>query len=104
MCVSDLAFKLGSRYLNFGIVAVLALIEAPTEQIGFIVMEEWSPQLFAEIPTPQQFLGCLRQCVEVSLWPRPASSSHKYMHFIPSTVCSCIVITSPTLIYPWVIY
>ncbi|KAI0797918.1 kinase-like domain-containing protein [Abortiporus biennis] len=47
------------------LIPIFDLIEVPIDQIAFIVMEEWSPQLITETPcTLRLFLGCLRQCIE----------------------------------------
>ncbi|KAI0079924.1 hypothetical protein K474DRAFT_1591059 [Panus rudis PR-1116 ss-1] len=46
-------------------IPILAFIEVPSDNIVFIVMEEWSPQLVAETPCNLRlFLGALRQCIE----------------------------------------
>ncbi|GLB34926.1 putative protein kinase [Lyophyllum shimeji] len=46
-------------------IPVLDLIEVRDDDIGFIVMEEWSPQLIADRPCCLGlFLAALRQCIE----------------------------------------
>ena len=48
------------------IIAILDLIDVPADNLGFIVMEEWSPQLVSDVPcTLRLFLGAIRQCIEV---------------------------------------
>lgn len=54
-------------------VAVLDLFECPEDDIAFIVMEQWCPQLFSD-SSPcclHSFLGAVKQFVEVNL-PRSA--------------------------------
>lgn len=47
-------------------IAILDLIDVPGDHLGFIVMEEWSPQLVSDVPcTLRLFLGAIRQCIEV---------------------------------------
>lgn len=44
------------------------MIEAPDDEIGFIVMEEWSPQLINGSPCCLRlFLGAMQQCIDVGL-------------------------------------
>ncbi len=46
--------------------AILGLIEVPEDNLAFIVMEEWSPQLVSDVPcTLRNFFGAIRQCIEV---------------------------------------
>lgn len=46
--------------------AVLDLIPVPEDDMGFIVQEEWSPQLVSSTPCSLRgLLRALRQCIEV---------------------------------------
>lgn len=78
------------------LVAILGLIEIPKDDIAFIVMEEWSPQLVPETPCSLRlFLGALRQCIEVSTRSVELSPP-MWLNSPDSTPYSCILITSPT--------
>ncbi|KAJ3559114.1 hypothetical protein NM688_g541 [Phlebia brevispora] len=47
-------------------IPILDLIDDAANNLGFIVMEEWSPQLVSDVPrTLRLFLGAIRQCIEV---------------------------------------
>jgi hypothetical protein len=48
--------------------AILDFVEIIKDNVVFIVMEEWSPQLITDPPCCLKgFLGALRQCIEVRL-------------------------------------
>ncbi|KAH7914692.1 kinase-like protein [Hygrophoropsis aurantiaca] len=59
-------------------IPILDLIDVPEDDLSFVVMEEWSPHLFAEIPCcRRQFLRALEQCIEhVAFMHR-----HQIVHF-----------------------
>ncbi|KDQ60784.1 hypothetical protein JAAARDRAFT_67217 [Jaapia argillacea MUCL 33604] len=46
-------------------IPILDMIAVPEDELGFIVMEEWSPQLVCDPPCCLRgFLSALRQCIE----------------------------------------
>lgn len=56
------------KYSDIESIAILDMIEAPDDEIGFIVMEEWSPQLINGSPCCLRlFLGAMQQCIDVGL-------------------------------------
>ncbi|EGN95944.1 hypothetical protein SERLA73DRAFT_59776 [Serpula lacrymans var. lacrymans S7.3] len=49
-------------------IPILDLIEVPKDDVGFIVMEEWSSNFIPETPCClDKFLDALTQCIEVSI-------------------------------------
>ncbi|KAH7926315.1 hypothetical protein BV22DRAFT_1033031 [Leucogyrophana mollusca] len=59
-------------------IPILDIIDAPQDDISFVVMEEWSPHLFAEIPCcRRQFLRALEQCIEHVVFMH----RHQLVHF-----------------------
>ena len=55
------------KHSDIKLTAILDTIEAPDDDIGFIVMEEWSPQLLIGSPCCLRlFLGAIRQFIDVS--------------------------------------
>ena len=56
------------KYFDIKPTAILDMIEAPGDDVGFIVMEEWSPQLLIGSPCSLRlFLGAMQQFIDVSL-------------------------------------
>lgn len=75
--------------------AILDLIEVVANELAFIVMEEWSPNFIPGPPrTLRLFLGALRQCIEVSLFPNLSWIRSDRLPNFCSTQCSCILIIS----------
>lgn len=58
------------------------MIPVPEDDIGLIVMEEWSPQSLTDPPCClRMFLGALQQCVDVGLSIRSVSNIGLLTHF-----------------------
>ncbi|KAL4077362.1 hypothetical protein V8B97DRAFT_1430589 [Scleroderma yunnanense] len=48
-------------------IPILDFLDVPSDEISFIIMEEWSSQLLSRIPTGlDEFLSAIHQCIEVN--------------------------------------
>jgi len=76
------------------------MIPVPEDEIGLVVMEEWSPQLLTDPPCcMRMFLAALQQCVDVGLPINSVSKICLLTCLSHSTPFSCISIISLILIY-----
>jgi hypothetical protein len=65
-CIRKLSKQTAEIYLPSQNLAILDLIDAPQDDLCFIVMEEWSANLFPETPVSLGYLvESLRHCIEV---------------------------------------
>jgi hypothetical protein len=81
------------------------MIPVLEDEIGFIVMEEWSPQLVTDPPCcMRMFLGALQQCIDVGLSIESVPKIRLLTRLSHSTSFSSISVISLISIYPCAIF
>lgn len=95
-CIRKLPKQIVEFYSPSKNPAILDLIDAPQDNLCFIVMEEWSANMFPAAPiSPGCLMESLRHCIEA--WKGFVECVYHTKKVSSSISHSCIVIASHTL-------